>query len=482
MKGIIHLLIFAPKLPNLVVLLLLSSVVIRAQVHPPEKPSPLLKLDQLSESIEALATRVTPSVVRISTTGYDFRPESNGAAFATSRKESIGSGIIVDPTGYIMTNAHVIEGAHKITVTRVSTGQRGITDALAESAAAPYSATLIGVFKEADLALIKIGGSALPALSFADYTQLRQGQVVFAVGSPSGLQNSISMGIVSSVARQPDPDSPFLYIQTDTPINPGNSGGPLLNTRGEVVGMNTFILSQSGGNEGIGFAIPSGLIAWAYQQLRQTGHVHRPTLGIGVQAITPILAAALQLKRSNGVLITDVTPGGPGEAAGLHVNDIILSISGRPIDAVPAMLGVAFQHPPGDRLQLKLLRGDQELTVEVTSVEQTHGIDRLLDLANPASDTLSALGIIGVATNQQVEAILGPLRLPLGVAVAARIPTPSGTETRLQPSDVIHAINGDFVKSVAELRSALERIKPGDPVALLIERAGQIQYLAFDFE
>ena len=468
--------------PRSVFLLFLFGVVAQAQANPQAKQSPLLKLDELSESIEALAFRVTPRVVQISTTGYDFRPEGNGAAFAASRKESVGSGIIVDPAGYIMTNAHVVEGAHKITVTRVSTSQRGITDALAESAATPYSATLIGVFKEADLALLKIDGSALPALSFADYNQLRQGQVVFAVGSPSGLQNSISMGIVSSVARQPDPDSPFLYIQTDTPINPGNSGGPLLNTKGEVVGMNTFILSQSGGNEGIGFAIPGPLIEWAYKQLRQTGHVHRPTLGIGVQAITPVLASALRLKRAGGVLITDVTPGGPAETAGLHVNDIILNISGRPIDAVPALLGMAFQHPPGDRLQLKILRGDQELAVEVTSVEQAHGIDRLIDLADPTRDSIPALGIIGVSTSKRVEEILGPLRLPLGVAVAARIPTPSGTETRLQPSDVIHAINGDFVKSVAELRSALEQIKPGEAVALLIERAGQIQYLAFNLE
>ena len=473
---------FSPGRQRFVFLLFTLGVTVYAQVNRQEKQSPLLRLDQISESIESLASQVTPSVVRISVTGYDFKPEGNGADFSASRKESIGSGIIVDAAGYIMTNAHVIEGAHKITVTRVSASQRGITDALAESAAAPHPATLIGVFKEGDLALIKIDDSHLPALSFADYNQLRQGQVVFAVGSPAGLQNSISMGIVSSVARQPDPDSPFLYIQTDTPINPGNSGGPLLNTKGEVIGMNTFIISQSGGNEGIGFAIPGPLIEWVYKQLRQTGHVHRPTLGIGVQAITPVLASALRLKRANGVLITDVAPGGPAEAAGLRVNDIILSVSGRPIDAVPAMLGVAFQHPPGDHMQLKILRGDQELAVEITSVEQSHGADRLIDLANPASDSIPALGIIGVTTNKRVEEILGPLRLPLGVAVAVRIPTPSGTETRLQPSDVIHAVNGDFVQSVAELRSAVERIKPGDPLALLIERAGQIQYLAFTWE
>jgi serine protease Do len=468
-------------LQRFALLLLSSGLLAHAQQNQQEKRSPLLRLDQISESIQSLASRVTPGVVRISVSGYDLKSEGNQTGFSSGRREGVGSGIIVDPAGYIMTNAHVVEGAHKITVTRVSAAQRGITDALAESMATPYPATLVGVFKEGDLALIKIDGSDLPALHFADYQQLRQGQVVFAVGSPEGLQNSISMGIVSSVARQPDPDSPFLYIQTDTPINPGNSGGPLLNTKGEVVGINTYILTQSGGNEGIGFAIPSGLIEWVYKQLRQTGHVHRPTIGIGVQAITPVLAAALRLKRANGVLITDVIPGGPAEAAGLHVNDILLSISGRPIDAVPAMLGLGFQHPPGDRLHVKILRGDQELEVDVTSVEQSHGVDRLIDLADPANDSIPALGVIGVGTNKRVEEVLGSLRLPLGVAVAARIPTPSGIETGLQPSDVIHAVNGNFIQSVAELRSTLERIKPGDPVALLIERAGQVQYLAFNF-
>ncbi len=343
-------------------------------------------------------------------------------------------------------------------------------------------ATLVGVFKEGDLALIKVDGSGLPALPFADYRQLRQGQVVFALGSPAGLQNSISMGLVSSIARQTDPDSPFLYIQTDTPINPGNSGGPLLNTKGEIVGLNTFILSDSGGNEGIGFAIPSLLVEWVYKQLRQNGHVHRATVGIGVQAITPLLASALKLHRPSGVLVTDVTPGTPADAAGIHVNDILLSIDGHPVDAVPAMLGLFFEHAPGDHVSLKLLRGDQEMTMQLTTVEQPHLVDQLTDLANAADDSIPALGIVGVTTSKQVEQILGPLRLPLGVAVAIRTATASGVETGLQTSDVIHSVNGNFVRSVAELRSAVQSIKPDDPVALLIERGGQLQYLTFTLE
>jgi serine protease Do len=210
--------------------------------------------------------------------------------------------------------------------------------------------------------------------------------------------------------------------------------------------------------------------------------VHRPSLGIAVQAITPVLASALHLNRTTGVLITDVSPGGPAEAVGLRVNDIILDISGRLIDAVPAMLGVAFEHPPGDRMKIKVLRGDQEIVVETTSIEQPHGIDRLIDLANPATDSFPELGVIGISTSKQVEEILGPLRLPLGVAVAGLIPTRSGTSHGLQTSDVIHTVNGDLVNSLANLRSSLEHIKPGDAVALLIERAGQMQYVAFNFE
>lgn len=223
-KRISRLLTSAFRLSRVVSLLLICGVQDYAQLNQQEKHSALLRLDQMSESIESLAATVTPSVVRISVTGYNLKADGSRADFPASRKESIGSGIVVDRAGYIMTNAHVVEGAQKIMVTRVSAGQKGITDALAESAATPHPATLIGVFKEGDLALIKIDAADLPALPFADYAQLRLGQVVFAVGSPAGLQNSISMGIVSSVARQPGPDSPFLYIQTDTPINPGNSG------------------------------------------------------------------------------------------------------------------------------------------------------------------------------------------------------------------------------------------------------------------
>src|SRR5579863_3897535 len=216
-------------------------------------------LDQFSDSVQSLAGRVAPSVVQISVTRFAPREGGEGrTSVVLDRQQVVGSGVVIDPEGYIVTNAHVVANALRIRVTRQSRSvspsekpDRTISDALAWALAPPVEATLIGVFKELDLALIRIPVSGLPALKFADYRKLRQGQVVFAFGSRQGLGNSMSMGVVSSVARQPDPDSAFVYIQTDAPINPGDSGGPLVNTAGEIVGMDTFILTQSGGSEGI---------------------------------------------------------------------------------------------------------------------------------------------------------------------------------------------------------------------------------------
>src|SRR5262249_20166765 len=155
---------------------------------------------------------------------------------------------------------------------------------------------------------------------------------VFAFGSPQGLRNTVTHGLVSAVARQIDPDSPLIYVQTDAPVNPGNSGGPLVNVDGEVVGMNTFIVSESGGNEGLGFAIPCATVRTVFRQLKQFGHLRRQEIGIGIQAITPVMAAALSLPRNYGVVISDVVPGGPAQSAGLAVGDLLVSINGQPAD------------------------------------------------------------------------------------------------------------------------------------------------------
>ncbi len=440
------------------------------------------QLNQFSHAVQSLSARVSPSVVRITATRYGVQEDSGRTDVLTGNEQSIGSGVIVDTDGYILTNAHVVDGAQKIKVDLVSSGEETISGVLARAHTEPQNAILLGEFKEGDIAVIKVAKTGLPALPFADYGKLQQGQVVFALGSPEGLQNSVSMGIVSSIARQPDPDSPFLYIQTDTPINPGNSGGPLINTAGEIVGLNTFILTKSGGNEGVGFAIPSMLLKWVVGNIRKYGHIHRSSVGIGLQAVTPVLAKALKLPRNSGVLVSDIVPRGPAEIAGLKLNDVVVAVDGRPVDAVPAMMGLFFQHGGGEHIKFEVLRESEKLTLDLVTVEQEHESDRLSDFVDATKDLVPSLGIVGITLSKRLEAITGPTRLPTGVVVAARIQSSFGLNTGLQTGDVIHSLNNDFVFSVEALNSALANVKPGSSIALLIERHGQLQYVAFEIQ
>src|SRR6266852_6228037 len=235
-------------------------------------------LHKLNESVDVLIKKVSPSVVQILVTGYGpvESTEHSTTALTLGRQRAIGSGFVIDSSGYIITNAHVVAGAQRVQLV-VPEGMigGGSLQAILSARTNIVPAHIVGVAKEIDLALLKADNVNLPALSLAPYRNVRQGEIVLAFGSPEGLRNTVTLGVVSSVARQTDPDSPMVYIQTDAPINPGNSGGPLVNVDGEVVGINTFILSQSGGNEGLGFAIPSSVINVAYQQLRKFGHIHR---------------------------------------------------------------------------------------------------------------------------------------------------------------------------------------------------------------
>jgi serine protease Do len=286
-------------------------------------------LVQLNSALESLAAKVSPAVVQILVTGYGAaREEDRSQTAFIVRQHAVGSGVIVDPNGYIMTNAHVVEGAQRIRVALplpmgdssglVPLGKRRVVEA-----------RLLGQHKESDLALLKIDQTDLPTLPLVSQQRPRVGQLVFAIGSPEGLQNSVTMGVVSALARQADPNKPLTYIQTDAPINPGNSGGPLVDMNGSVVGINTFILSEGGGSEGLGFAIPARVVEFVYQSLRKHGHVHRVEIGAATQEITPTLAEGLQLSQHWGVVVADVKPGGPAESAGLQIQDIILSADDR---------------------------------------------------------------------------------------------------------------------------------------------------------
>jgi serine protease Do len=448
-------------------------------------------LDYFSQSVEALAARVSPCVVRISVTRFAARDEAGGGrtGVVLDREQVVGSGAIIDSDGYIVTNAHVVANALRIRVNRLAQGataaenpDQTISSTLAQALAPEIDATLVGVFKELDLALIKIPAKNLPTLRFADYHALRQGQVVFAFGSRQGLGNSMSMGVVSSVARQPDPDSSFVYIQTDAPINPGDSGGPLVNTAGELVGMDTFILTESGGSEGIGFAIPSTLVELASAQLRKYGHMHRQLIGIGVQTITPTLAAALKLPRDTGVLISDITPGSPAEKAGVKLDDIVGAVDGRRVENVPMFTTTLLSHPAGETVKLDLIRGGETVSIAVMPIEESHKSDRLSEMIDPEKNRIRQLGIVGIAIDTATADMFPGLRGQYGVIVAALSASASASSTGLQVGDVIHEVNGTVASSVDGLRTTMEKFKRGDAVALFIERDGKLQYLAFEIQ
>lgn len=245
-------------------LFLLTPSVVRGQT--PSRTTDELR--KLNDSVDALIKRVSPSVVQILVTGYGPLEESEHGSTATviGRQRAIGSGFVIDSNGYIITNAHVVNGAQRVQVVLPPPSSDTTLEATLAARSTVVPARIIGVTRDIDLALLKVELQNLPALTLANYRNVRQGETVFAFGSPQGLRNSVTHGVISAVARQVDPDNPMVYVQTDAPINPGNSGGPLVNVNGEVVGVNTFILSQSGGNEGLGFAVPCGVINIAYGQ------------------------------------------------------------------------------------------------------------------------------------------------------------------------------------------------------------------------
>src|ERR1700738_2005852 len=399
---------------------LLLPLQVSAQTAPTKGDSD--PLHQLNNSVRALIRRVTPSVVHIMVIGYGPVVSSQGnTSLVLGKQQSVGSGVIIDPDGYIVTNAHVVRGAHRVQVNiPAASTDDSPSGSLVNGRGRTMEARIVGVDTNIDLALLKIDAKNLPSIRLADYNKLRQGEVVFAFGSPEGLQNSVTMGVVSSVARQTDPDSPLVFIQPDAPIYPGNSGGPLVNVDGELVGLNTFILTQSGGNEGLGFAVPSASIAFAYPQLRRYGHVHRGAIGLEVQAITPGLAAGLKLPADWGVIVSDVAPGSPADASGLKVQDIITSIDGRSVDNLPSVASLVFMRRGGERMKLGVLRGAEKLSFDVVVVEVPHEVDRLADLADPDKSLIAKLGIVGVELDPKLAATLPGLRVSSGVIVAAK--------------------------------------------------------------
>jgi serine protease Do len=459
--------------------LTLTPGMTRAQTPPQPRGVPTIA--DLSTALETTSRQVGASVVEIFATAYgpgEGVTPRTGDLVATQR--SSGSGVIVDKDGYIVTNAHVVAGAQRL---RVELPMPAAGQSILSARSRSVAGQIVGIDVETDLAVIRVDVANLPALAFGDSDSLKAGQIVLAVGSPLGFNNSVSLGVVSAIARQLTPESPMIYVQTDASINPGSSGGALVDINGRLVGINTLIASKTGGNDGLGFAAPSNIVKAVYEQIRKNGRVRRGDIGIRAQTITPALAAGLKLPRDHGVVVADVVPGGAAQRAGVQPGDLVLALDDKVMENGRQLQVGLYRRPFGDVVTLSILRDGKELKMPVAMTERQDPHADLAAASDARQNLVRRLGILGLNLDRRIAQSLPVIRVSTGVVVASRVTGAiDAQEGGLEVGDVIYSVNRNPVAGLAELRTALDGFKPGDPVVLQIERRGQLMFLAFTIE
>ena len=378
-----------------------------------------------------------------------------------SREQSLGSGVIVTQDGYVLTNSHVVEGAKEI---RVTLGDRR-----------ELKARLVGADAKTDIAVLKLPKTGLPVLPLAG-ERVEVAEVVLAIGSPFGLSQTVTQGIVSAVGRANLGIADYEdFIQTDAAINPGNSGGALVNARGELIGIDTAIVSQTGGYAGIGFAVPTAMARQVMDQVVKSGKVTRGYLGLSVQEATPAIVRALGATVDRGIVVVDVAPDGPAAKAGLQRGDVITKVDGTPVGDVGHFRNLIAATPPGSRLSLAFVRGDREQTVTVEAGELS---DRA---AVPASADAPA-GPLGLSVIEPTPELTKRLGLPpgtQGVVVQEVLPGGRAAQAGLRPGDVILEVNRQPVRTVEDFTRALTQARD-QPLVVLVNRRGNVAYIPID--
>lgn len=434
-----------------------------------------MDLRAFDRALTALSEKISPAVVQVLSDAYSPLSDTPGAP--TAYEQASGSGMILTGDGYILTNAHVVKGATQIYV--VLPHQQSIQQgsSIVKPRGRRMLAKLVGLDRETDLAVLKIEAKELPFLEMGDSDLVRQGQLVLAFGSPFGMQNSMAMGIVSAVARQLEADDPMIYIQSDVSINPGNSGGPLVDVNGDVIGVNTMIVSETGGSDGVGLAVPSNIARNVFDQIRANGVVRRGEIGIEAQTITDTMAEALHLPRQSGVILGDVTPGGPAERAGLQVGDIVLALNGKAMENARQLQVNLYSKPLDSVVEVEVLRGSKTKKIYVTVSERPNDPDRFAALANQGVEAISPLGIMALEMDARLRSMVGESRRPKGVLVANVLANAGRPAGALEIGDIIYSINRKDVRTVQDLRSALSHSRAGDVVVLQVERSSKLRYV-----
>lgn len=365
-----------------------------------------------------------------------------------------GSGFIVSPDGYIITNAHVVAEADEVTVR--------LTDRR------EFPAKVIGVDAYTDVALIKINAKELPTVKIGDPNELRPGEWVVAIGSPFGLENSATAGIVSATSRAVSGNSPVPFIQTDVAVNPGNSGGPLFNMQGEVVGVNSMIFSRTGGYMGLSFAIPIDVATSVRDQLVKTGRVVRGRIGVMVQEVTAPLATSFGLDKPRGALVSSVEPKGPADEAGLKSGDVILGVGGQPVEHSVDVSRAITSMKPGSQTKLDVWRNGKRQTIGITIGEMESGEAQVAQRDSGEETTEQAkLGLTVrplTAEEQRLAETDGKLLVQQATGPAAR--------AGLQQGDIIIGVAGERIETIDQLRARTRKLKANDSIALLVERDG----------
>jgi serine protease Do len=396
-----------------------------------------------------------------------FGPQGPGGGHPRfdGTRVSVGSGFIISSDGYVLTNNHVVDGADQVTV-RLSDRRE-------------LDAKVIGTDVDSDIALLKLDAIGLPTVAIGDSSKLRPGQWVVAIGSPFNFDHSVTHGIVSYVGRGfGGADQQYVpFIQTDVPINRGNSGGPLFNMDGQVVGINSQIVSNTGSSVGISLAIPIDIAMNVVEQLKQYGHVSRGMIGVNIQNVTRDMARSMGLQNAGGALVSGVTPGSGADKAGVQVGDVILAFDGHTIEQSSDLPPLVGNTKPGTKANLKVFRDGKTLGMPVTVGELPQDKTQLASAGGSAkAKSANALGIVVDDLNAEQRKQLG-IKDAQGVVVTD-VRGPAAQRTPIQPGDVITMVGRKAVKSAAEFNAAVKDVKPGESVMLLMRRGDATQFVA----
>ncbi|HWC78214.1 MAG TPA: Do family serine endopeptidase [Blastocatellia bacterium] len=441
--------------------------------QPVQLPSPA----DLSRTFIGVAKQIKPAVVNLEVVekastsrrsrmeGFPQLPPGFSIPETPRRRQGTGSGVIISPDGYILTNNHVAGDADEIKV-KLSDGRE-------------LKATRVGTDQETDIAVIKVEATNLPFARLGDSGKLEQGEWVIALGSPFGLEQTMTAGIVSATGRDLRRSTYDNYIQTDASINPGNSGGPLVNMEGEVVGINTMIISPTGVSTGIGFAVPSNLVSKVYAQLIKSGKVTRGYLGVTLKPVTPALADAVGFSGRQGAVVDDLASDtAPAAKAGLKDGDVIVEFDGKPIATPKELTEVVADTPVGKTAQLKYVRNGRTQTTQISLAERPSQTST--QTPEPEGEDDPSAARLGVRTSTVTPEIVRELKLKIssGVVVESVQPGSAASEAGLQRADVIHRVNRTPVTSQTEFMRVLAAVKGQSEIVLQIERGGRLAFLS----